>query len=350
MTKKAFLCGINYPDTPYPLKGCVNDVNLMAKVLTEKYGFTAPNRRMLTDKAATAAAIRERLEWLVADAQPGDVLYFHYSGHGSQMVNQSYDTEDFEPDNKDEIIVPYDNNWRDKVIRDDELKAVFDKVPYGVALTVVLDSCNSGTGLDQTEQYQPFGLGEARTITPITAPDNKSVNAIRYLDMPADIANRAIGLNIDVKPRSVQTRSINKTGLLIAASQSQQTSADAWIDGAFNGAATYYMAKSLADNDYSVTHKQLIIDMNNYMIKYGYSQRPELNGSSSLYETKFMEPIYETANLDAPTESAPIVPSVLEPVTTFQPQVVEKPKKKTKLMVAAAVLVAFAIFAAFSFI
>ena len=63
--RRALLVGINYPGTTYPLQGCVNDVNLMADILTQHYGFTdATQRRMLTDHSATTDNILERLNWL----------------------------------------------------------------------------------------------------------------------------------------------------------------------------------------------------------------------------------------------------------------------------------------------
>jgi len=295
-TRRALLVGINYPGTTYPLQGCVNDVNLMADILTEHYGFTdATQRRMLTDASATTAAILERLEWLVADTKAGDVLYFHYSGHGSQLVNQTYEA-DVEPDGLDEIICPVDLNWRDKVIRDDDLKRIFNKVPNGVALTVVLDCCNSGTGLDQDNQYQP--LGDARELA---APETRN----RYLPMPADIANRGRGINLQPRPRSVQSRDVNNTGLLISGCQSHQTSADAWINNKYMGAATYYLSQSLKNNNYDATHQTIIDEMNASMVKYGYTQRPELNGSGDLFATKFLEPIYIGTGLQEP-ETAPV--------------------------------------------
>ena len=346
MKKKALLCGLNYPGTSYPLQGCVNDVNLMADVLTQHFGFEAANRRMLTNEAATTAAILERLEWLVSNNEPGDVLYFHYSGHGSQMVNQTYEA-DYEPDGKDEIICPHDLNWRDKVIRDDDLKRIFDKVPNGVAFTVVLDCCNSGSGLDQENQYQPFGLGEARVLE--RADDE------RWLPMPDDIANRARGLGLESKPRSVQSRDVNNTGMLITGCQAQQTSADAWIGDRFYGAATYYLADSLSKNGWDATHKTIITDMNNSMVKYGYSQRPQLDGAESLFATKFSEPTYVGTGLEVPTTAlVEVVEPVVEPVVVPEvtpppaPVEVEEPKKKTKMYVMIAIAVAALAFVAYS--
>ena len=101
--KRALLVGINaYPTAP--LRGCVNDVTEMKKVLQDLYGFQ--DITMLTDAAATTRAIMDALQKLVAGAAPGDILYFHYSGHGSQYPNNS--GTDIEPDGLDEIICPVD--------------------------------------------------------------------------------------------------------------------------------------------------------------------------------------------------------------------------------------------------
>jgi len=327
MTRKALIVGINYPGTSYPLKGCVNDANLIADMLTEHFGFTdAGNRRMLTDASATTEAMLERLEWLVADAKSGDVLWFSYSGHGSQLINQKYDVNDYEPDNKDEIIAPVDLNWRDKVIRDDKLKEIFDKVPAGVNLTVLLDCCNSGSGLDQTDQYQSLGLGEARSIEITKTP------GARFIEMPDDIANRGRGLDLDVRSRSVQSRNVNKTGMLITGCQAQQTSADAWIDRKFVGAATYYLVDTLKNNNYDITYKGLIDEMNQAMVKNNYSQRPQLDGSPDLHESKFLEPLRIGTGLEEPTTVAipPAVEVVITPTETIPKPPSQKPEKDKK--------------------
>ncbi len=341
MKRRALIVGINYPGTSYPLNGCVNDANLIADTLTNHFGFTdAKNRRMLTDASATTAAMLERLEWLVDGAEPGDVLWFSYSGHGSQMVNQNYDDADYEPDGKDEVICPVDFNWRDKIIRDDDLKRIFDKVPNGVNLTVLLDCCNSGSGLDQLNQYQPLGLGETRAL--VADP----VKGARFLPMPADIANRGRGLDLEVKPRSVQSRQVNQTGLLISGCQSQQTSADAWIGGKFMGAATYYLVDTLKNNNYDITYKDVIDIMNGAMVKYGYSQRPELDGSADLFGAKFLEPLRIGTGLEEPTTA---VVEVVEP-PVVQDVVDEEPKKNTKKYIIAAAIIAVLAFVVYSLI
>lgn len=67
MARKAFLVGLNrYQDPRNNLKGCVNDVLLMAKTLREQYRFDGPSDvKLLTGERATTANIRKGLERLV---------------------------------------------------------------------------------------------------------------------------------------------------------------------------------------------------------------------------------------------------------------------------------------------
>lgn len=300
MAKKALIIGINkYPTAP--LRGCVNDAMMVSEMLTEHFGFKAKDKRMLTDESATTKNILERLDWLVEGAEPGDILHFHFSGHGSQMVDSKYDTDE-EPDGMDEILCPVDLNWRDKVITDDQLKAVFDRVPAGVNVTVVLDCCHSGGGMDHTVQYQPLAGARGAEF------GGDSPNRARLLPMPADIANRGMGLNLQPRPR--QVRSIDDTALMISGCKSDQTSADAWIDNQFCGAATYAFIETLKKYDFDVDYKTVVDDMNDFMVAKRFTQRPELNGSPSRFGKKVLEGKKpEGSVVEEPVEEEVVVPT-----------------------------------------
>ncbi len=279
--KRAVLVGINYPNTPYQLNGCINDVMLMSQVITERFGFTDPlEKRTLTDRSATTKNILERLDWLVDGAEPGDVLLFFYSGHGSQMIQSDYSASR-EPDGVNEVICPIDIDWRRRIIRDDDFRARFDKVPTSVNVTVILDCCNSGSGIDSRNAFQPFGA-EKLILDP------NSPNKAKVMPMPPDIANRALGLKIGVKSRDESK--IPECGLLISGCQSHQTSSDAWIHNKYQGAATFFMIENLKRARWNSTYKTLVTRMNRDLKKYGYSQRPELNGSSGMFTKKFLKP------------------------------------------------------------
>jgi uncharacterized caspase-like protein len=112
--KKALLIGINYYNQRGELKGCVNDVENIFKLLVITYGWNPHDITILTDGALkgipnclepqspTRANILSRLRWLVDGCLPGDSLFLLYSGHGAQQE----DANGFEEDGMNETILP----------------------------------------------------------------------------------------------------------------------------------------------------------------------------------------------------------------------------------------------------
>jgi Caspase domain len=89
--RRALLIGINYIGQQGELRGCHADVKNMKEYLDEKNAFT--EFRILTDDAQneskpTRANMIEGFKWLVADAQPNDSFFLHYSGHGSHQADK----------------------------------------------------------------------------------------------------------------------------------------------------------------------------------------------------------------------------------------------------------------------
>lgn len=284
MKKRALLVAINYVGTSNELRGCINDSNNMKAFLTDK-GFT--DIKQVLEKEATTAGIKSALEWLVADTQPGDVIVFHYSGHGSQLPSNK------EPDGFEEIICPIDLNWMDKVIADEDLRTVFNKVPNGVNTTVILDCCHSGTMLNQTESL---------TTKDLSAPQApKKVKGARYMKPPAKIAKKLV----DRELVNWQTsKDVNATALLIAGCKANQTSADAVVDGQPQGAATAALLKS-AKADPQISYKKLVSNMTDFMTANKFTQIPELDGSPSLYDQVFIEPFSFTIPADTTPVDVP---------------------------------------------
>jgi hypothetical protein len=160
--RRALLIGINdysassiaptAPSSPAPaagrqwpsLTGALNDVHAIGEMLTLLYGFEGSDIVILTDQHATRAAILRAIqEQLVDRAAPGDVLFFYYAGHGSQVRNSLSD----EPDLLDESLVPADSLRGAPDIRDKELRPLFNCIlDRGARLTILLDSCHSGSG------------------------------------------------------------------------------------------------------------------------------------------------------------------------------------------------------------
>lgn len=109
--KMAVLVGCNYPNTPNELHGCINDVLAMQKTLIERFGFDPTHIEVLTDAPGspvmpTGENIKRALGRMIDNAAAGDVLFFHYSGHGTRIPS----VKPTHPFRKDEAIVPCDFN------------------------------------------------------------------------------------------------------------------------------------------------------------------------------------------------------------------------------------------------
>ena len=129
------------PWIPEDLNGARNDIALMRRLLVSRFGFPESNIRMLEDRAATRDGILAALTEFVASTSEDDVVYIHFSGHGSQVDDLNGD----EDDGLDETILPFDARTGSVPdITDDELNAILGKLKSTNSL-VVLDSCHSGT-------------------------------------------------------------------------------------------------------------------------------------------------------------------------------------------------------------
>ena len=91
--KRALLVGINdYANIGQfqwsPLEGAVNDTEIQKQLLINLFGFQPDNIRILHNEEATRDNILQAFEdHLIKWAQPGDVVIFHFSGHGSQVAD-----------------------------------------------------------------------------------------------------------------------------------------------------------------------------------------------------------------------------------------------------------------------
>jgi hypothetical protein len=129
----------------HALDGAVNDERAMRELLVHRYDFDNSHITELANEAATRGHILAALQQsFVTDAHDGDVLFFFYSGHGSQMRNSRSASKG---DKVDETIVPWDANAGYFDIRDKELARIFNAAlsAHHVTLTAIFDSCHSGS-------------------------------------------------------------------------------------------------------------------------------------------------------------------------------------------------------------
>lgn len=286
MVKKALLVGINDYKSVSDLNGCINDVRDMHFTLRSLFRFETANIRVLTDARATKDNIIARLDWLVRGAKPGDFLVFHFSGHGSQIRDRDGDELS---DGMDEILCPYDMNWDGTFIVDDELNRIFTRLPDGVLLEVFLDSCHSGTGLKELG-----GLTPPPELAPLTPTLN------RFLPPPVDIEFRFAdeidqlehrGFNKDFDDRGT------KHHILWSGCMDNQTSADAYISGAYHGAFTYYLNSHLR-REPTISRKRLLEKVRASLRHGGYSQIPQLEMEATNRDRALKKQIFGDKEVD----------------------------------------------------
>jgi hypothetical protein len=125
------------------LQGAVNDVDALKEVLVTRFEFKPENVRVLRNAEATREHILDAIrQYLIAPATAGDVSFFFYAGHGSQVRN----SKSAEVDQMDESIVPADANSGQLDLRDKELAKIFDEaLDKRIDLTAAFDSCHSGS-------------------------------------------------------------------------------------------------------------------------------------------------------------------------------------------------------------
>jgi len=143
--RRALLIGIGQykSDRLGALYGATNDIDVLSRVLAQHYGFKRENMVFLRDEKATRAAILRELERLVKVTGKNDVVYVHFSGHGSFRNDEDGDEGD--DDDHDETLLPYDGRTKGVPdIVDDELGNIFGRLRTDNAV-LVFDCCHSGT-------------------------------------------------------------------------------------------------------------------------------------------------------------------------------------------------------------
>ncbi len=158
---RAVLIGVSeYPASSgfRPLPGARNDVRLMRDVLLRK-GFAREHTRLLADGIEGASRPTRENIWvalhaLEREAQAGDWVYLHFSGHGAQQPALKLPKDaDPEPDGASEIFLPIDAGaWNAtnasvaNAIADHELVAWHKRMmTKGVKLWAVFDACHSAS-------------------------------------------------------------------------------------------------------------------------------------------------------------------------------------------------------------
>ncbi|MBW4670306.1 MAG: caspase family protein [Cyanomargarita calcarea GSE-NOS-MK-12-04C] len=246
------------------LSGCINDVEAIRIYLMNQLGVPENQIRTLTNEAATRANILQAFEEFLidnSDIQPESQIFFHYSGHGSQMPNPK------EPDGQNETLVPHDSRGPEVYdIPDKTIGALLDKLAEskGNNITVIFDSCHSGT------VTRDPNLAQTRTV----AADNR----IPPPDLDVDIVANAPRRGTNASGWATE----GITHVLLAGCRDREE-ANEYLSGdegnkVMHGALTYFTLQALRqmtpNTTYADIYEQVAVKVNS---EYP-SQMPQCEG------------------------------------------------------------------------
>jgi hypothetical protein len=253
---KALCVGINdYPVRGNDLKGCVNDARAWAKVLQDEYGFPAGDIRLLLDGEATKKAMLRGIDSLLTGAKRGDVLVLTVSSHGTYVADTSGDEERY-----DEAICPWD--MKTDLIVDDELRECFHNLPTGCRLTVVSDSCFSGS---------------VTRAPAVRTPDDRRPRFVQ----PADLGLPELR---DVDSAVPSRRGVSESSMrevLVAACTEHQEAIDARFGSVYHGAMTYFALDILRAAAYRITYQDLWDQIVVRLEEENFPQEPQVEGKDA---------------------------------------------------------------------
>ena len=243
---KALLVGINYEKSRARLRGCVNDARSMMTLLKRNgYPDDGSHMLLLSDEKSrgpeyqpTTENIVKALKWIMRDVRRGDVLFFHFSGHGGQVPDKT----GHETDGYNETILPVDFERKGQITDDVLWGGLVYDLPEGARLTALMDMCHSGTGLDLPYDYD--------------------VNARRWREdtNPAHSAGDVV---------------------LFSGCEDSQTSAD--VGGGYNkmagGAMTQAFTKAYEETAAMSTYHGFLEAVKRQLKSRGFKQRPQLTSS-----------------------------------------------------------------------
>ncbi|GAB4178138.1 MAG: hypothetical protein Fur006_10350 [Coleofasciculaceae cyanobacterium] len=233
--KLALLVGINnYPSGLNPLRGCLTDVEMQYELLRYRYGFNQSDILILTDETPNRLPTRQNIltafeEHLIKQAKPGDVVVFHYSGHGALMI----DPQPLDNTKQNGTLIPNDctlSNRNDIMGR--TLFLLSSQIPTDT-FTMVLDSCHSGGG---TRGNQVIRALVRREGDPPVEPSKAELDY-----QQAQL--QKLGWSSE-KFQELRRQGIAK-GVAIGSARKEQKAADASFGDFHAGALTYLLTRYL---------------------------------------------------------------------------------------------------------
>jgi Caspase domain/Domain of unknown function (DUF4384) len=276
--KLALLVGINkYPKSSryQNLNGCVTDIALQEELLVNRFGFNRNDIIKLTsDSSLEFQPTRKNIlhkfeEHLIKQAKPGDVVVFHFSGHGSRILDinpiRNCTNSEFNDNYNSTLVVP--DQLQNNLAPDIMGRTLFllRSALNTDNVTMLLDSCYSGGGTRGNYVI-------------------RSIPGDNLKPMPEEIEYQQRWMKqLKITPEELAKQRCAGTGkgIVIASAKRDEEAADVYFDGFHAGAFTYLLTQYLWQQTNSVDGT--INQISDSVKKYGNT--PFIDGNSK-------QPIY----------------------------------------------------------
>ncbi|OKH28690.1 caspase family protein [Chroogloeocystis siderophila] len=285
--KLALLIGINeYSVTP--LNGCTTDVELQRELLIHRFGFQPADIVVLHNQQATRQQIEAAfMQHLVEQAQPGDIVVFHYSGYGRRIQLEEEHVEDQNLQENSELsqllasktlystissLVPVDSpitSSAEPIVNDvlEETLWLMLRSLQTENVTTILDTSF------YTPPTAPFGNLRIRS-SPQIAP--AQIHPLE-LELQQQLIDKIAPYRLLVPPHAA----LDLPGLFITASQTDQPAAEAQWSGFSAGLFTYALTQSLWEATPATTIHVSLSKASSVVEQVVGKQQPQLCGQKS---------------------------------------------------------------------
>lgn len=143
-TVRILICALDYKQTANPLTCTIDAKNF--KELASACGVT--DVTAMYDEQCQAPLVEQQIRQVGGRCQPDDYFIFYYSGHGTNVADQSGD----ERDGQDEAFCFVDSNGQISLqscmIDDDFARIMVESTNPDVRIIILTDCCHSGTIAD----------------------------------------------------------------------------------------------------------------------------------------------------------------------------------------------------------
>ncbi|MBW4673417.1 MAG: caspase family protein [Desmonostoc geniculatum HA4340-LM1] len=247
--KLALLIGINQYPKIHALSGCITDVELQRELLIHRFGFQRSDILTLTDEQASREFIEAAfLDHLGKQAQPGDVVLFHFSGYGSRVKLET------SPETMQNALVSANENSEsqtDKIVNyllEETLLLLLRSLPTN-QVTAVLD-------------------------TSYDAPSSVIGLKIRALQESPEA--KLITEELDFLQQLKTQKSLSTPVVLTATSNPKQSAREALFSGFSAGLFTYALTQYLWETTPATKIQVALSHVENSLSKMGSKQQPDL--------------------------------------------------------------------------